>query len=104
MSGPDLRITRRRLPHWQQEGSIYFVTFRTEKEPLSHDELRLVVEHIKSGNGRFYCLLAAVVMPDHVHILIRPNEGIGLSRIMKGIKGVSAMLLNRTRRAMEESG
>jgi REP element-mobilizing transposase RayT len=33
-------------------------------------------------------------MPDHVHILIRPKEGYTLSRVMKGIKGVSAHKVN----------
>ena len=33
-------------------------------------------------------------MPDHVHILLIPKENYTLSRIMKGIKGVSARKLN----------
>ena len=36
-------------------------------------------------------------MPDHAHLLIRPNEGIALSRMMQGIKGVTANLINKSR-------
>jgi REP element-mobilizing transposase RayT len=37
-------------------------------------------------------------MPDHAHAILSPNDGIELARIMKGIKGVSARLINEGRR------
>jgi len=92
-----LTISRRRLPHWRLEGSTYFITFRLKKGTLNTLERRLVRDQIVSGNEKYYLLLAAVVMPDHVHILLRPKLGIALSRIMKGIKGGSSRLLNGTR-------
>ncbi len=94
---PELKTTRRRLPHWKLDGSVYFVTFRLVTKPLNAQERHLVLEHIKSGHDKFYCLVAAVVMPDHVHLILQPNPGMDLSRIMKGIKGVSARLLNQFR-------
>ncbi len=36
-------------------------------------------------------------MPDHVPILIEPNEGVSLSRIEKGIKGPTARKINLRR-------
>ena len=93
-----LTITRRRLPHWKLDGSVYFVTFRLLAGILTKDERGLVLDHLKSGDPSFYRLNAAVLMPDHVHVLIRPNEGVDLSRVMKGIKGVSARRLNELRR------
>ena len=36
-------------------------------------------------------------MPDHVHLLLQPMPGVSLSRIMKGIKGVSSKRLNDLR-------
>lgn len=93
-----LKITRRRLPHWFLEGSIYFVTFVTKRRaPLSPLEQSTVLRHLKRGDGRFYDLFAAIVMPDHVHLLVRPRSGFTLSRVMKGIKGVTAYKLNRMR-------
>jgi len=94
---PELRITRRHLPHWTLDGSIYFVTARLATRPLSAPERREVLAHVRSGDGRFYRLVAAVIMPDHLHLLLKPSPGITLSRIMKGIKGVSARRINRRR-------
>jgi REP element-mobilizing transposase RayT len=85
------------LPHWQLPGSVYFVTFRLRNGELTEDERSVVLDHIKDGRRQYYCLFSAVVMPDHVHLLLKPNENVPLSRIMKGIKGVSAHKLNQDR-------
>ncbi len=90
----ELAITRRHLPHWTLEGSIYFVTFDCDKSALGEQEQRIVIDHIKEGDDKFYDLFAAIVMPDHVHLLIRPLKGYDLSRVMKGVKGVSAHKIN----------
>jgi len=95
----ELRIMRRRLPDWTLAGSVYFVTFRLGAGSLAASERQVVLAHIRSGDGEFYELLAAVVMPDHVHMLLRPRPGVSLSRIMKGVKGASARELNRIRGA-----
>ncbi len=94
----DLQITTRHLPHWTISGAQYFVTFRTKNGLLSIDEQILTLEHIKSGHEKFYTLFAVIVMPDHVHLLIEPNEKYSLSEIMKGIKGVSAKKINSLRK------
>jgi REP element-mobilizing transposase RayT len=98
MNEPTLNIRRRNLPHWTLEGSTYFITFCTSRSTLSDEERQLVIEHLRSGNDKFYRLAAAVVMPDHVHLLLRPLPGFDLSRIMKGIKGVSAHKINQRRK------
>jgi len=93
----ELQITRRFLPHWRIAGSTYFLTFRVAAGTLTQPERKLVLDHIRSGAGRFYDLLGAVVMPDHAHAALAPKEGIEMARITKGIKGVSARLLNLAR-------
>ncbi|MBN1396818.1 MAG: transposase [Bacteroidetes bacterium] len=55
------------------------------------------MNHIKEGDGKYYDCYATIVMPDHVHLLLQPMEGITLSRIMHGIKGVSAHKINQYR-------
>ena len=95
---PKSRITRRHLPHWTEEGATYFVTARLRTRHLNEDEIRHMLSHIVSGDGCFYDLDAAVVMPDHVHLLLCPREGYSLPRVMKGIKGTTARLLNLARR------
>jgi thiamine-phosphate pyrophosphorylase len=94
----DVEKTRRHLPHWQSAGATYFVTFRVVTGELSMPERLIVLDHIRSGDGKFYRLLAAVVMPDHAHMLLEPLPGFDLSRIMKGIKGPSARLVNEHRK------
>lgn len=91
---PKLKITRRHLPHWQLEGSIYFVTFDCVENVMTLEETAIVLEQIKMGDDRFYDLFAVVVMPDHVHLLLRPVLGYDLTRVMKGIKGVCAHEIN----------
>lgn len=92
-----LKISHRRLPHWRLKASTYFVTFRVAEGRLNTEEITLVRDHILSGDERYYALIAAVVMPDHVHLLLIPCTGFSLSRILKGIKGVTARRVNHRR-------
>jgi len=144
--------TWQNLPHWSQEGTTYWITFRLadslpqEKlnawkaerdiwashhpEPwsdsdwkeyherfgerlenwldvgegechLRRPEIRSLVEKgLTHFDGARYDLGPWIIMPNHVHMLLRPNKGQNLSKIMQGIKGVSAKecnsLLGRT--------
>jgi putative transposase len=97
MPEPRLSTTQRHLPHWTLPGSVYYVTFHLAAGELTVAERRIVLDHVKSGHGRFYELAAAMIMPDHVHLILKPRDGFTVSRIMKGIKGVSARLLNQHR-------
>ncbi|HEY8650085.1 MAG TPA: class I tRNA ligase family protein, partial [Chthoniobacterales bacterium] len=119
-----VEVTSRRLPHWQQEGVTYFVTFRladslpadklreleaerarwlsVHPEPWSKADAReyydrfskrieewldagygscvlrdpkaakIVASALKHFDGERYALLSWVVMPNHVHALVRP--------------------------------
>ena len=94
-----LLIRQHNLPHWQIGGSIYFVSFRSARGVLPDPAMRQVMENIKFDDGKRYDLFLAVVMPDHVHMLIKPREiklgeWFDLGEIMKGIKGVSARKIN----------
>ena len=93
----DFEFYRRRLPHVHWKDSTYFITFRLRKGRLTKQEITLVRDHIVSGSHRFYVLFAAVVMPDHVHLLLRLGPGFTLPRILKGIKGVTARRINQRR-------
>jgi putative transposase len=148
------RFYRRRLPHWQPDAGIFFVTFRlfgslpaealerikAERRvllqearmpgesprdralrtsmrlfhlaegcldtALSHtavpfplenpDVARIVCQEIRSEDDRRYQLHRYVVMPNHVHLLMRPRspDGSGrpplLSAILGRVKGRSA--------------
>jgi REP element-mobilizing transposase RayT len=138
---------RRRLPHWELEGSTYFVTFRVHNalgkplldmqgsNRLEQSRLRSGIKNSKSlesgklENGRLeslphiaglpltaqppptpasiveealwfgyeerYVLDAYVIMPDHVHLLLRPLPGWTLGKILQSLKGFTAKESNR---------
>ena len=94
----EVHITRRHLPHWTMKGAAYFVTFRIQSGVLSIQEQKLTLDIIKSGHGSYYTLIAAIVMPNHVHMIFIPYERYTLSRIMKGLKGKSARMINVERK------
>ncbi|MEY2530106.1 MAG: carbamoyl-phosphate synthase large subunit, partial [Verrucomicrobiota bacterium] len=143
----DLSQTNRHLPHWEQAGATYFVTFRLA-DSIAHDVLsqwreerkqwlkhhpqpwdwktareymrsfeeereqwfdqghgscllgqqkaaRLVQETLCHFHGERYLLDAYVVMPNHVHALVKPLENCPLTKILHSWKSFSANTINR---------
>jgi len=94
---------RRRLPHYQKDDRPLFVTFRTlTAAQLPPDARTLALQHCLRDHGRRIDLHAAVVMPDHVHLLftaLRDADGwtFALPEILKAIKGTSARSINKLR-------
>jgi len=92
---------RRRLPHYQKADRAIFVSFRRGVRAALPGSCRSVVlECCLSGNGSRFQLHAAVVMPEHVHLLMTPlrnarGDVFCLQNILKGIKGASARSVNR---------
>lgn len=100
----ELSIKRRKLPHWQLQGSTYFVTFRLRSGIMSEDERRMVLDAIKHFHRIKYFVTAAVAMPDHVHLIMKPvvnesNAEYTLSKILQSIKGFTARQINNVRGA-----
>jgi len=92
---------RRRLPQYHRDGCPLFVTFRTLKTiVLSPAARSSALQHCLHDRGRTIDLHAAVIMPDHVHLLftaLRDAEGwtFALPEILKAIKGTSARSINK---------
>ena len=92
---------RRRLPHYQKADRAIFVTFcRLTRDPFPANARDVILQHCMHGDGKRIKLHAAVVMPDHVHLLLTPlrdEQGwpYALSAILKLIKGVSARSVNK---------
>lgn len=55
----------------------------------------IVVNSLNCFEGERYHLLAYVIMPNHVHMLILPFEGISLKNIMSSLKKFTATAINR---------
>jgi REP element-mobilizing transposase RayT len=91
-----LSIRRRNLPHLAVSGATYFVTFRTRSEVKLNPKARdLVIANILECDQKSIDLDAAVVMPDHVHLILRPIEPHQLPDVLQRIKGRSAREINQ---------
>jgi putative transposase len=98
------KITQRCLPHWQLPGSVYFITWRCQKdESLTPEERTITLNALHYWDIRKWTLYAAVIMPDHVHVLAQtlPNTEKGgvydLAEIMHSVKSFSVHQINRQR-------
>ena len=93
---------RRNLPHLQRDKKPHFVTFVTKFRWTLPDTARdVALKSCLHDNQRKYELWAAVVMPDHVHMILTPlvdeprQEVTSLFQIMRAVKGASAHIINR---------
>jgi len=89
-----LSVRRRNLPHLAVPGATYFITFRakTELSPAARD---IVFAAIVGCNQTSVDLDAAVVMPDHVHLILRLIEPSELPQVLQRIKGGSGRRINQ---------
>ena len=91
---------RRKMPHYQKAGRSVFITFcKGNRDPFSPQARDVVLRHCLHDHGKRYELHTAVVMPDHVHLLLMPlrdEKGwpYGLPAILKALKGASARSIN----------
>jgi putative transposase len=92
---------RRRLPHYQNASGALFVTFRVLGTLVLSDSARdIALQHCLYDHGKRIHLSAAVIMPNHVHLLfwaLRDNTGwpIPLVDILQSLKGSSAHSINK---------
>ena len=92
----EFNLTQRNLPHMQSPGSYYFTTSNTwQRCELDGWERDLILETILLHNGTKYILEAAVVMPDHFHLILKPllkgeNSYYSLAEIFHSIKSYTA--------------
>jgi len=84
-------------PHFEVNGAIYFVSTRIAKIGYKFNilEMKLIDRTVKelAKQGHFV-LIAYVIMPDHLHILLKPTKD-GISKIMQMIKGRSSRAVNK---------
>lgn len=78
ISHPKLKVTKRKLPHWQLDGSVYHVTFATkERLELSEPARQVVLDACLFFHLKRYEIFVMVIMPDHAHLLIQPWQKSG---------------------------
>lgn len=99
---PPRTAYKRYLPHLQRDGRPLFITFATWRRKTLPERVRQVVHDcVVAGHGVRFDLHAAVIMPDHAHILLTPinderGETYGVAQIMHAIKGASAHAVNKS--------
>ena len=93
---------RRQLPHLQRDAKPHFLTFCTHRRWVLPERARsIVLDCCLHDEGTKMDLQVAVVMPDHVHLILTPlvNEQAmevrSLAEITDAIKGASAHRINR---------
>ncbi|MFZ0800975.1 MAG: hypothetical protein WBQ09_14790 [Terriglobales bacterium] len=92
---------RRKLPHHQKADRPLFVTFRKgNRTPFPPEARDTVLHHCLHDHEKRYQLHAAVVMPEHVHLLLTPLRDengwpFALPLILKLLKGTSARSVNK---------
>jgi REP element-mobilizing transposase RayT len=92
-------LKRHHLPHLQRGGACYFVSFSALRRHLAPVARQIVLDALRHFDGERYRLVAAVVMANHVHMLLtvlKVDEGHwhDLSLILKSLKGYSARQIN----------
>lgn len=83
-------------PHFEIDGVIYFITTRIKHEGslLTEREAEIAVNTIlDSSRKKEMTLYAYVIIPNHMHILIKPII-CGISKAMQLIKGRSSRQIN----------
>lgn len=96
--------SQRNLPHWQEPGSLYYITWRCgERISLSPEERTITLQCLRYWEGRKWDLYTAVVMPSHVHVLAQPlakggsTGAFDLAEIIHSVKSFSAHQINKCR-------
>jgi REP element-mobilizing transposase RayT len=99
---PAMSFYRRNLPHLQRDNKPHFITFVTKFRWTLPDNAReITLSSCLHDDQLKYALHVAVVMPDHVHVILTPlidesrREVVSLIQIMGAIKGASAHLINK---------
>ena len=93
------------LPHFEKPWMIYAVTVSTRgRRILSAQARTIVLDSLRHFHGQRYELIAACVMPDHMHFLLQPypkdREATGepvfwsLSELLSSIKSFTAHEIN----------
>ena len=101
------QITRRNLPHWQEPGRVYFITWRCQPgENLGLEDRTITMKAIRYWDTIKWTVYAAVVLPDHVHVLAQPlpkqaGGVFNLGEILHSVKSFSSQKINQQR---EEPG
>ncbi|MBX3321724.1 MAG: transposase [Phycisphaeraceae bacterium] len=85
------------LPHWELPNQTYHVTFRLRAGTLTPAERQVVLDACLHWQGVRALVHALVVMPDHVHMIVRLIGPYTLPALMHSIKSYSSQEIQKMR-------
>lgn len=100
-STKEFRFYKRKLPHLEDPGSVYFITTKVNSSlSLSAEAKDNVLSSIKFNAGKKYRLYACVIMETHFHLILQPIEKsagsyYSIAEIMQGIKSYSSHMIKK---------
>ena len=90
------RLTHRISPGW-----TYFVTTKCAQNvsvfQVEENAEILIAKMFEYRDKKHYLLHDFVVMPDHLHLIITPNESTSIEKAMQLIKGGSSFTIHKAR-------
>ena len=108
---PDgFRRWRRRLPHYEDPGATYFLVFRLLDGAicdLSTDDVApVIIDAFFFFHEERYLLFDYTVMPDHVHVMLKPlQQPDGTWHALSGIKhSLKSWTANQINRVLSRKG
>ena len=93
----DSQFYRRRRPHIVRIDRPIFLTFVTfNRWRLPPGARTLALRHVMFEHLRKFYVHVAVIMPDHVHLVLRLlREDVSLAEITKAMKGIASRRINQ---------
>ena len=83
-----------KLRHYDNTGTARFVTFNCfhNETTLNNDRARdILIKYINyARNKHRFLLLGYVIMPEHLHLVLLPTDGMPLGRVVGEIKSLTA--------------
>jgi len=87
------------LKHYNNDGRARFITFCTHRRlPLLTNNVfrKAVIESMEIVKNKYgFKLIAYVIMPEHVHVIILPNQTTSVGIIVGEIKRISAKMIHK---------
>ncbi len=88
-----------RKPRILEDGALYHVTARANRKEMilyTHEMKMLFLEVLRRAKAKYaFHLENFCIMGNHFHLLVRPEHGTNLSRLMQWVMSVFAMAYNR---------
>ena len=83
----------RKPPRWQNDNSIYFLTFCTfHRQKLLHKNQipEFLIEELRFYSKKLKNMMAFTIMPDHIHLLVEIESIQSMSAFLRDFKKITS--------------